>query len=75
MDYLSVMLTEFLTKEEETLSEICKKAYTDALSHHHPFFVRTAAKLAWLAAPKDRNKIYPTFFPYDKNQEHFKLNE
>lgn len=75
MDYLSVMMSEFLTNKEETLSEICKKAYMDALSHHHPFFVRTAAKLAWLAAPSDRNKIYPSFFPLDKNQEHYKCDE
>lgn len=38
-------------KEEESTSGACVKAYEDTLGKHHPFLIRTGAKIAMYTLP------------------------
>ena len=51
LDYLTIMFTEFHTNKKVKSSDTFSKAYEIGLAPHHPFAIRTGAKICMLSAP------------------------
>eukprot|EP00828_Plagiopyla_frontata_P036842 TRINITY_DN4852_c0_g1_i8.p2 TRINITY_DN4852_c0_g1~~TRINITY_DN4852_c0_g1_i8.p2 ORF type:complete len:180 (-),score=34.17 TRINITY_DN4852_c0_g1_i8:55-594(-) len=62
MDYLDCMFTQLYTEKDKKTSSVCDFAYKTAFGDKHSTTVRTAAKAAWLLAPK-RAKLYTYYYP------------
>lgn len=56
MNYLIIMFSEICHKKTSKISDCCLKAYDEAFSKHHAFYVKIAAHAAMVAAP-NRQKI------------------
>ena len=51
LNYLITMFNEICINKDAKISDCCLKAYSEAFSEHHPFYVRAAAHTALYAAP------------------------
>lgn len=60
-DFVSTFLNNLDADRKASVSSCCKEAYDVALGIHHPFVVRTAAKVAMLAAPNRKNLLKGMF--------------
>ena len=58
MNYLIIMFTEIYSKKTAKISDCSSKAYDEALSPNHTFFVRTAARVAMGFCPDRKDLIY-----------------
>jgi hypothetical protein len=54
-DFVSTFLNNLDADRKASTSTCVKEAYDVALGVHHPFVVRTAAKVAMLASPNRKN--------------------
>lgn len=57
LDFVSNLLRQVHDDRDKGISASCKEAYNIALAPHHPFVVRTAAKIAMAAAPNRKNLL------------------
>jgi len=51
LDFLEVFMGMLHENREATLTHIAKEAYNKGLAPHHPWLVRQAAKLGFMACP------------------------
>jgi len=67
-DFVWHLLRQLHEDRKKGISDSCKEAYNIALGPHHPFVVRTAAKVAMMAAPNRKN-LMKILFPEDVDEE------
>jgi hypothetical protein len=58
MDYVYEFMKLVDTERTESISVICKEAYERSLAPHHPWTIRSVAKISMMAAPSSRDKVF-----------------
>lgn len=62
LDFLYELFKNMVENPKQYTSTCCKNAYCTAFGNKHAFYIRVAARVAWLAAPSRQN-----FFNIVKN--------
>lgn len=69
-DYVESLMNHLHTDEKLSLQKCAKRAYKKALAPHHPFVVKQAAKVAFLALRQKREEFFKnTDFTIEKIKE------